>query len=503
MSRVDQLIAQLHAKGISGGSLCADSRQVRSGDLFLAYPGATADGRDYVAQAVSAGAVAVIAEKVSPGGVASPLGTALEQMTVPVIELAGLASLCGEFAAKWYGHPSHKLWLTGITGTNGKTSISQWIAQALTVLGERTAVIGTLGNGFYGELVDSPNTTPDALVLQAALSDFVERGATCCAMEVSSIGIEEQRINGVEFAVAVFTNLTQDHLDYHGSMEAYAEAKAKLFSWPGLRAAVVNLDDPFGLQLLARVPASVRCIGYSLNPSVAMPARPLTLLCPEQLSFSGSGVGFLLDGVEFTVPVVGRFNAANVLAVIGALREQGHSLTVIADALKQLKPPPGRMEALGGNEAPLVVIDYAHTPDALEKALGVLRETADLRGGKLHCVFGCGGDRDAGKRPKMGAVAQAIADSVVVTSDNPRSEDPQRIIADVLAGMKPLTASEPDRRVAIQSVISSADKLDVVLIAGKGHEPYQEIAGVRHPFSDLAEAKSALVGWHPPGGQHS
>ncbi len=295
---------------------------------------------------------------------------------------------------------------------------------------------------------------------------------------------------GIVFDVAVFTNFTRDHLDYHGDMAEYAAMKRKLFEMPGLRSAVINLDDPFGSELAAQLAGRVRTIGYTLADARGADS----VLRAENLNLSGAGIAFDIAGTHFTAPVIGRFNAANLLAVIGALSAGGESPADIAGVLQDIAPPAGRMQTLGGVAAPLVVVDYAHSPDALEKVLTTLRETATVRGGKLVCVFGCGGDRDAGKRPLMGAIAEQCADSVVVTSDNPRSEDPQVIIAAICEGMQRIPTIEVDRAQAITHTIQQADTRDVILLAGKGHEPYQEIAGVRLPFSDESTAKSALAG---------
>ncbi len=544
------ILEQLTGKGVAVTRLTADSRRVQPGDVFVAFPGAQADGRDFIAQAVAKGAAAVIAEAgASPSakvGAGDP----------PIIEVAGLAALSGEIAHLVYGRPSEQLWLAGVTGTNGKTSVSQWIAQAMNALpylppgrpkadtantmesrsdeqlsplsmghrrgfaehcsappqpagcakpavgrgpGERRhkcAVVGTLGNGFLEALDESPNTTPDAITLHAALAGFVLRGADACAMEVSSIGLDQGRVNGAAFDVAVFTNLTRDHLEYHGSMAAYAKAKGKLFQMPGLTAAVLNLDDPVGVELAAmlksRPESAVRTIGYTLGDADGTAVDEI--LRAENLVMGAAGIGFELRGVQFGAPVVGRFNVSNLLAVIGALLARGERLEDIAAALGGLQPPPGRMQALGGIDEPLIVVDYAHTPDALDKALGVLRETATARSGRLVCVFGCGGERDPGKRPQMGAIAEALADRVVLTSDNPRREDPQAILDDIRGGMKTLPEIQPDRGRAIAAVVAAADPRDVILLAGKGHEPYQEIAGARHAFSDLDAAKLALAG---------
>jgi len=474
-------IDQLRQQGVPVTRLTADSRRVQPGDVFVAFPGAHVDGREFIAQAVQRGAAGVIAE----GGATARVGAG----DTPIAEVAGLGALSGEIAHLVYGRPSEKLWLAGITGTNGKTSVSQWIAQAMSAMGRRCAVIGTLGNGFIDDLADSPNTTPDAITLHAALAGFLERGASACAMEVSSIGLEQGRTNGAAFDVAVFTNLTRDHLEYHGTMQAYAAAKEKLFSLPGLGAAVINLDDPFGIELARRLKGRLPTLGYTLG---TLDGATDEVLRAENLRMGAAGIEFELNGATIAAPVVGRFNASNLLAVAGALLTRGESLDAVAAALRAIRPPPGRMQALGGLGQPLVVVDYAHTPDALEKALGVLRETATARSGKLVCVFGCGGERDPGKRPQMGAVAEQLADRVLVTSDNPRSEDPEVIIEAIVSGMKARPPVRIERARAVAETIAAAEARDVILLAGKGHEPYQEIAGLRHPYSDIDAAKSAL-----------
>ena len=479
MNQAMAILEQLREKGVVATRLTTDSRRVRPGDVFLAFPGAHVDGRDFIAQAVANGAAAVIAEQ---GGKVGAGDTA-------IVEVAGLAALCGEIAHLVYGRPSEKLWLAGVTGTNGKTSVSQWIAQGMDALGQRCAVVGTLGNGFVDALAESPNTTPDAITLHAALAGFLEQGATACAMEVSSIGLDQGRVNGAAFDVAVFTNLTRDHLEYHGTMEAYAAAKEKLFAMPGLGAAVINLDDAFGVELARRLRGRLPVLGYTLGAGAAGTDQ---VLRAENLRMGAVGIEFELNGATLAAPVVGRFNASNLLAVAGALLTRGERLEAIATALCAIRPPPGRMQALGGHGMPLVVVDYAHTPDALEKALGVLRETATARGGSLVCVFGCGGERDPGKRPQMGAIAEALADRVLLTSDNPRGEDAQAIVAAIAAGMRRAPQVEADRARAVAEAVADAGVRDVILLAGKGHEPYQEIAGVRHPYSDLEAAKSAL-----------
>lgn len=474
------ILSQLEARGIKATRLCADSRHVAPGDVFVAMPGHRVDGRAFIADAVARGAAAVLHE--------AGAEVAVPAIGVPIIGVPGLAALSGEIAHLVYGRPSERLWLAGVTGTNGKTSVSQWIAQALALLDCPCAVVGTLGNGFPGRLAPSLNTTPDAITLHRLLAGFVEQGARACAMEVSSIGLDQNRVAGVAFDVAVFTNLTRDHLEYHGSMEAYGAAKAKLFATPGLGAAVLNLDDPFGARLAAELDGKLPVIGYTLEGR----AGNETVLAARDLAMDGAGIAFTVDDLRFRAPVVGRFNVANLLAVIGALLAQGRALDEIAAVLPRLAPPPGRMQAIGGEMKPLVVIDYAHTPDALEKVLTTLREAATARGGRLICVFGCGGDRDPGKRPLMGAVAESLADGIWLTSDNPRGEDPAAIVAAIAAGMKTWPTIELDRAEAIRRAVEGAGPRDVVLLAGKGHEPYQEIAGVRQPFSDLERARVAL-----------
>jgi UDP-N-acetylmuramoyl-L-alanyl-D-glutamate--2,6-diaminopimelate ligase len=403
----------------------------------------------------------------------------------------------------------------GVTGTNGKTSCAVWLGQALSHLGETVAVIGTLGVGLFKpqgrtapEFDVTGNTTPDALLLARKLAASRDAGAQALAIEVSSIGLDQGRTEGLHFDVALFTNLTRDHLDYHGDMAAYEAAKAKLFDWPGLKTAVLNLDDVAGLrlteQLLAKKPlaGAIPVIGYTLMDAATLPDMPgVFMLRAGQFRSRPSGTEFHLasplGGAQVKTRLVGHFNVSNALAVLGALLAKGVALRAAVDAIEALSPAPGRMEQVGGQDAPMVVIDYAHTPDALEKTLAALRTVADERGGHLWCVFGCGGDRDPGKRPQMGAIAQK-ADHVIVTSDNPRSEDPHTIIDQIVAGMdahhpQSATLAIEDRAAAILSAVKHAAKVDVILLAGKGHEPYQEIKGKKLPFSDADHAALALA----------
>ncbi|HEX5129095.1 MAG TPA: UDP-N-acetylmuramoyl-L-alanyl-D-glutamate--2,6-diaminopimelate ligase, partial [Usitatibacter sp.] len=454
------------------------------GSIFVAYPGTVQDGRAFIPDAIAKGAAAVLWERAGFGW--------NERWDVPNLGIENLRARISEIAGHVYGNPSDELWMAGVTGTNGKTSVSQWIAAASNSLGRRSAVIGTLGNGLVGERVEARNTTPDPIVLQRLLAEYLRRGARCVAMEVSSHGLHQGRVAGIKYDCAIFTNLTRDHLDYHGTMEAYAEAKAMLFEARGLEHAVVNVDDAFGAKLVRGVEArGLDVITYGTGSAARLRAVDIGL--------SEAGVRFRVEGALgrgiVSARVLGAFNVSNLLAVLGALLAQGLSLDEAVSAVASLEPVTGRLERVGGGMAPLVVIDYAHTPDALEKALAALRPTV-AAGHKLACVFGCGGDRDPGKRPLMGAVAARLADQVVVTSDNPRGEDPHSIIAQVLEGIPGGKAEAiEDRQVAIFSAVAHATAGDVVLLAGKGHETYQEIAGTRHPFNDREVAGAALAQW--------
>jgi UDP-N-acetylmuramoyl-L-alanyl-D-glutamate--2,6-diaminopimelate ligase len=483
-----QLLDRLEALGIVPTGVADDSRQVLPGDLFLAYPGDQADGRRYIADALARGAVAVLWQ---PGD-DFDFGQNF-QLTVANLPVDALRALAGPLAHAVYGHPSEGLSLIAVTGTNGKTTISQCIAKAYP---KPCAIIGTLGAGFPDALVETGFTTPEATTLMRYLAQFRAAKAAACALEASSIGIEEGRMNGARVDVAVFTNMTRDHLDYHGTMEAYAEAKRKLFMWPRLRTAIINLDDEFGRQL-SRETTAIRVLGYAIGE----PRRDYhALVRAENLVDTPFGQRFslVLPNGRATVDsgLVGRYNISNLLAVAAVLHDAGVQAVEVARRLSELMPPPGRMERVGGNGEPLVVVDYSHTPDALENALGALRPVATSRGGKLSVVFGCGGDRDPGKRPQMGEVAERLADRVLVTSDNPRSEVPQAIIDAIVAGMTQAEV-EADRAIAIERAIREADARDVVLLAGKGHETYQEISGVRHHFSDVEQATAALALRHP------
>ncbi len=481
-----------------GGKLVSDSRQVEQGDVFFAYPGDAGDGRRFIGAAIDAGAAAVVYDPRDFDWDAA--------LTVPHLAVPDLKPQAGIIAHAVFGQPDADMFTVGVTGTNGKTSCAVWLGQAFAKLGETVAVIGTLGVAMFKgrgepEFQVTGYTTPDAVLLASRLAAVREAGARTLAIEVSSIGLEQERTAGMHFDVAIFTNLTRDHLDYHGDMEAYEAAKAKLFAWPGLQTAVVNLDDPAGQRLVAQLRATQPALaitGYTLHDADSQPAIDgVAILRASNKRSRPAGSEFQLDAPGGSLLVktrlVGHFNISNALAVLGALLAKGVELKAAVEAIEALVPAPGRMQQVGGQDAPLVVIDYAHTPDALEKTLGALRQVAGERGGQLWCVFGCGGDRDPGKRPQMGAIAQA-ADQVIVTSDNPRSEEPGAILAQIVAGMDPggQTQAIEDRATAILAAVKQAGKQDVILLAGKGHEPYQEIKGKKLPFSDADHAALAL-----------
>ncbi len=490
------LLERLRAQGVTPAGISVDSRRIAPGEVFAACPGQSTDGRRYIDDAIARGAAAVLWESGDgfqlPG--AAPVST-------PFLPVRGLRDVAGYLADEIYGRPSARLWLAGVTGTNGKTTVSQWLARALNELDTRCGVIGTLGNGFPGELAEAANTTPDAPALHRTLAEFLASGAAAAAMEVSSIGLDQGRVNGARFDVAVLTNLTRDHLDYHGSMDAYAAAKARLFDAPDVGQAVLNVDDGFGVTLARRLAAAgMPVTGYTQRAD-SVPALPgVRLLVAEQVRSVVAGLRFDLRWEGRThdvqVNVVAPFNVSNLLAVIAALLARGVDLEAALAVVSRLTPPQGRMQLVGGIGEPLVVIDYAHTPDALAKALEAVRDTARARGGRLVCVFGCGGGRDAGKRPLMGEAAARLADRAVITSDNPRGENPAAIIEAIAAGAGAHAERMPDRAEAIRAAIGEAAADDVVVIAGKGHEPYQEIQGRRLPFSDLEQARAALLAWN-------
>ncbi|MES2227657.1 MAG: UDP-N-acetylmuramoyl-L-alanyl-D-glutamate--2,6-diaminopimelate ligase [Pseudomonadota bacterium] len=518
LGSVREALGWFAARGVHG--LVTDSRRVAPGDAFIAWPGYAVDGRQFVSQALAAGALACLVEA---EGAQAFDGLEREE----VAALHGLKAGTGVLASGFMGTPSEQLSVLAVTGTNGKTSTAWWLAQAMSSLGRRCGVIGTLGVGEPPSPLQpsaisfTGMTTPDPVTVQAGLRRFADAGFAACAIEATSIGIAEHRLAGTRIEIALFTNFTQDHLDYHGSMAAYWAAKAQLFAWPGLRAAVVNVDDPQGATL-------ARTLQETALDLWTCSTRGDARLRASEIGYRGAGLGFTLREGRASVAVktqmIGDYNVANLLVTIGGLRASGVPLVDAAAACALLTPVPGRMQRVASDAAgPQVVVDYAHTPDALEKALLALQPFAAERGGALWCVFGCGGNRDPGKRPLMGALAQRLAQQVVITSDNPRDEAPASILLQIAAGLSAppgrrdaapapragqadsgrhgvSSAGSPervqvieDRRAAIAHAVHRAGARDVILIAGKGHEDYQEIGGARHPFSDVEEAARALA----------
>ncbi|MBC3927239.1 UDP-N-acetylmuramoyl-L-alanyl-D-glutamate--2,6-diaminopimelate ligase [Undibacterium sp. CY21W] len=476
--------------------LCSNSAKILTGDVFFAARTHHGDGRKYIPDALARGAIAVIYDVADGDTFVWD-----ESISVPHFAVPDLSQQLGLIANEWYGNPDRAMFSVAVTGTNGKTSCSQWLAKALSMEKCDTAVIGTLGTGIYhqgvlGQLSETGFTTPDAISLQRELSVMQKNGAEALAIEASSIGLDQGRLNGLHIDVALFTNLTRDHLDYHGDMDAYAAAKQRLFDWNSLTTAIINLDDVFGLQLLAYLQQArpdVRLMTYSLEKSSY---EGTALLSASNLKTTHAGTSFHLEsplgsGLVKT-QLIGRFNVSNILGVLAVLLSKGIPLPKALALIEKLPPVPGRMQLAGSAGHVMVVIDYAHTPDALEKTLEALRLVADERGGQLWCVFGCGGDRDPGKRPQMGRISEQ-ADHVIVTSDNPRSEDPAHIIGQIVAGMSKTPHIIEDRANAILYAIKHAGDQDVVLLAGKGHETYQDINGKKWPFSDEEHAALALA----------
>ena len=465
--------------------LHSDSRKIQPNDVFIACQGEYADGRDYIADAIANGASFVYwdddgAFQWQP------------QWRVPNQGISELKQRAGMVAAQAYNNFSGCLNAIGVTGTNGKTSITQWLAQAIDDLehAPSCAIIGTVGNGFFGKLQATTHTTPDPVAVQTLIHQFKQQGAKHIAMEVSSHGLAQYRVNGVPFRTAVFTNLTRDHLDYHGNMAEYGATKARLFYWQGLQNAIINSDDSFGAALAAelkRDQGSLKTYTYGFNEQADI---RITHFATSHQGMSISLATPWGNGSAQT-QLLGRFNAQNFAAALGVLCATGYGFQAALTALSRIRPATGRMDCIIQPNKPLVVVDYAHTPDALEKALTTLREIRQPES-QLWCVFGCGGDRDRGKRPLMGAVASQFADRVVVTSDNPRTEQPQAIIADILPAVPQPALVEPDRKAAIEQTIAQAQAQDIVLIAGKGHETYQDVQGVKHHFSDFEVAQEAL-----------
>jgi len=457
--------------------LALDSRRVAAGNIFFAFPGTSSDGRDYLEQAEAAGALAIIAEKNGYSGQA--------QLKVPVLLMDNLSARISAIASEYYQYPSRKCRVIGVTGTNGKTSTTYFLAQVLAHCQHRCGIIGTLGWGELDHMTASGLTTPDPIHVQRALESFVEKQIHYVAMEASSHALDQHRLAAVEFSSAIFTNFTHDHLDYHGTMEAYGEAKAKLFEFPSLKQAVINSDDPFSATLKEKAPFAMT---YSVKNAKAD-------IFAHDIQATAEGIQAKVvtpwGQSDCFIPLLGEFQLQNALGVIGCLGQYEFSLDDIIAGLATLECVPGRMQRIVRDDKPLVVIDYAHTPDALEHALVSLRP---LTRGKLWVVFGCGGDRDKSKRPEMGAIAAEHADHIVLTNDNPRTELPAEIIQQIAAAIpaKKKFTQELDRHLAIQSAVNQAAPDDVILVAGKGHENYQIIGETRFNFSDYDCALSLL-----------
>lgn len=474
--------------GLLVKDLVVDTRLLNPGDVFIALPGKNSDGTQFIEDAVTKGATAILVES---GNIAIGKSTP----AVPVYGVTNLASNLGLIASRFYNDPSEKLRLTGITGTNGKTSTASYLVQLLGMCGDTPAgMIGTLGAGIFGDLAPMLNTTPDVVSINRLLSGFRTQGVKDVVMEVSSHGLEQGRISGVSFETAVFTNLSRDHLDYHADMQAYGEAKRKLFMARGLNNAVINIDDAFGASLYSEFRDRLDCTAYSIGAG-SEGHHPDSDIYADIVAEEAGSITFDIGGRwgsgRVIAPFSGRYNISNLLATISVLCLYGIPLQNVMRAVGALQQVPGRLELFTSENSPRIYVDYSHTPDALEQALKTLR---GLCSGRLFCVFGCGGDRDPGKRPEMGRVAANYADRIYITSDNPRTEDPPGIIEDIREGIAsefPVFL-EPDRATAIRNAIAESNLEDIVLVAGKGHEDYQEIRGERFPFSDRLLVRNLL-----------
>ncbi len=475
ISMLDWLPSCTQLAGVKAIDLTVDSREVTKGSIFIALKGFTADGHDFIEDAISNGAVAVLCER----------QISHVKSEVPVCVVEGLKEKLGELSHLFYGAVASAMKVIGITGTNGKTSTCQYIAQSMDYLGKRCGIIGTNGQGLWGQLTQTLNTTPDVIRLHNELSRQKQQGADYCAMEVSSHGLDQGRVTGVQFSTAVFTNLSRDHLDYHKTMEAYGDAKWKLMQWPNLKNAVVNLDDAWAQTHLDSIIAE-RIYTYGIDQLADIHA---TNIRTHEAGIDAT-VNTPDGSVELNLRLFGRFNLSNALAAFAVLLAEGVPLNTAARIISNCSPVKGRMEMIRLKYAPVVVVDYAHTPDALAKALQACRDHVN---GRLGVIFGCGGDRDGGKRPQMAKVAEQYADFVVVTDDNPRTEESQQIIADICDGFENIKDKViiAARDMAITQTLDSCETNDVILIAGKGHEDYQEIDGVKHPFSD----QEAVFNW--------
>lgn len=459
--------------GVHASDLVLDSREVGPGTAFVAIPGSRSDGRDHIAAALGAGAVAVLAE----AGRELPLDPR-------VVAIDGLRAQCGTLARRFFGDPSAAQSLVAVTGTNGKTSVADYVAQLLRALGHPAGCIGTLGARLSAAVAEATNTTPDVFTLNRQLRRWLDQGVRFVALEASSHALDQDRLDGLDLRVGVFTNLTRDHLDYHGSEAAYAAAKLRLFRDFALDTAIFNADDPVASRV------ATLCTDRAIGITTGTAAAPVRVTARETAGQLMLALSTPWGDGSVSLGLAGRFNAFNAAAAMVAVTRLGFDFERVCEVAAGLTPVPGRMERVDNRRGVNVVVDYAHTPDALDTALASLR---DATPGRLWVVFGCGGDRDTGKRGLMGEVARQRADRLVVTSDNPRSEPPEAIIAAVLAGAGPDAQVVPDRAAAIREALTAAAPGDTVLIAGKGHENYQEIAGVRQPFSDVEVARRCLT----------
>lgn len=477
--------------------LCQDSRRVNPGDLFVALKGFQSDGQSFIQSAIEKGAVAILTENApSPENVSA---------NVPIIPYSDLKNALGFIAAQFFDHPSDAMQIIGVTGTNGKTSCTHYIAQALNLLGKRCGVMGTLGAGFLPALQDFATgcTTSDAITTQSVLAEGRDAGASVMAIEVTSHALTQSRMNGVKFHTAIFTNLTRDHLDYHHSMEAYWAAKKRLFTEFNPMHNIINLDDPYGRLLFEESrQKSQKWLGYTLSPALSTDFVQNTtallgasLITTENVILNASGMQVRIQTPwgegQFQCPFLGHFSLSNVLATLAALCLQGFTLNAVLAVIEKLQTVPGRMSYFGGGNQPVVIVDYAHTPNALKEVLTALRPHCK---GKLICVFGCGGDRDVGKRPIMAKIAETLSDKIIVTQDNPRNENPDTIIQNILEGFSDLSqvVVEPNRAQAIAKAIRLANQNDLIIVAGKGHEKYQIIGNEKIPFDDQEIVQNEL-----------
>lgn len=478
-------------ESVQVSGLAIDSRKVSHGDMFIALPGTCKDGNDYISSAIEQGASAVIyeAESVLPAGLKSD---------VPVIKITNIIQRAGIIASRFYGEPSKSLRVTGVTGTNGKTTCCVLLAQAYKLLGARPAVIGTLGMGLWGDMVAATHTTPDAVTLQRQMTLLRDQGSDELLMEVSSHGLEQGRVGGTEFNTAVLTNLSQDHLDYHGSMQNYAAAKARLFRQDELEVAIINRDDDFGRRLLAEGVKARRVISYGLDENLKLDHSKAADIHAKHIEFYSAGLTMTVDSpwgeLQINSKLMGHFNAYNLLACAAVLLAAGYKPGEVGEVLSIAESATGRMQQFSSAGVTMVV-DFAHTPDALQQSLSALRE--HVPGGRLICVFGCGGDRDKAKRPIMGRIAEQLSDVVIITDDNPRFESAAMIRAEIAAGMQKTAIDIANRRQAIEAAWAMAEKNDIVLIAGKGHETTQQVGELKIPFSDI-DVVSALLSQTQP-----